>query len=105
MLVALPLTERKYPLPPSDRHPAKRLPWRILARGFLLLVDDGGDRGAELEIAERARGFRQLLQLALDEAGVDGVGAHLRVRDERRQKRDVGDDAANVGLFQPAVEL
>src|SRR5215212_7777817 len=54
VLVALPLTEREYPLPPSDRHPAKRLPWLILARGLLLVADDGGNRSAELEIAERA---------------------------------------------------
>ena len=53
---------------------------------------------------ECARRFRQLLQLAFDEAGVDGIGAHLGVRHQRRQERDVGDDAANVGLFQPAVE-
>jgi len=45
MLGGLPLPEREYPLPPSDRHPAKSLPWRIcfLARRLLFLVDDGGD--------------------------------------------------------------
>ena len=83
LLGALPLTEREDPLPPSDRHPAKRLPRRIPARGFLLCVDDGCHRGAKLEIASRTRCFRQLLELTLDEAGVDGIRAHLWMRDQR----------------------
>ena len=77
---------------------------RFLARRLLLVVYNGGHRGAKLEIAQRVGRFRQLLQFALDEAGVDGVGAHVRVRNQRRQERDVGDDAPDISLFQPAVE-
>src|SRR5438874_257347 len=52
---ALPLAERKYPLPLPDRHPAERLPRRVrfLARGLLFVVHDGSHRRTKFEIAQR----------------------------------------------------
>ena len=64
----------------------------------------GGNGRAKLEIAGCRGGRRQVLQFALDEAGIDGIGAHIGMRHQRRQERNIGDDAADVGFFQPAIE-
>ncbi len=52
----------------------------------------------------RRRCGRQVRQFTFDKTGVDGVGARVAVCHQRRQERNVGDDAANVGFFQPAIE-
>src|SRR6478672_8312588 len=103
----MPLAERKCPVSSANRHPAERLPGRtgILSRSLLLLVHDRGNGSAELELAGPALLRSQVLQLTLDKAGVDRICLNGRVGHQRHQERDVGDDAANVGLFQPATEL
>lgn len=73
-------------------------------RSLPLVVDNSGDCCAQLELAGRRRGLRQARQLTLDEAGIDSIGPHLRMRHQRRQERDVGDDAADVGVLQPAIQ-
>src|SRR3954453_12810633 len=75
VLAALPVPERKYPLPSSNGHPARNAPWRMRfnTRGFLLVLQDRRNRGAKLEIAGRGGVGRQVLQFALDKAGIDGV--------------------------------
>jgi hypothetical protein len=45
-----------------------------------------------------------VLQFALDEAGVDLVGAHIGMRDQRRKEGDVGDDAPHVKIFERPIE-
>ena len=78
--------EGKAALTASDRLPAKSLPGRIRRRLCRLsfVVDDSSDRSAQFELAGRGRCGRQHRQLALDEAGVDRIGPHLRMRHQRR---------------------
>ncbi len=74
------------------------------AGGFRFFAENCRYRSAKLEITGRSRGRRQVLQFTFDEAGIDGIGAHVRVRHQRRQERNVGDDAANIGVLKSAVE-
>src|SRR5450631_831444 len=100
------MPERKHPLPPADWHPAGRAPrrMRLHADGFRFFGEDRRDGGAKLEIAWQSRWRRQIFQFAFNEAGVDRVGTHLRMRHQRREKRNVADDAANIRFLKPAIE-
>src|SRR5258708_12717088 len=77
---------------------------RLRVGGFRFVVEDCRHGGAKLEIAGRRRWRRQLLQFTLDETGINGVGAHIRMRQQRRKEGNVGDDAANVGFLKPAIK-
>src|SRR5258706_2257936 len=72
--------------------------------GFRFVVEDCRHGGAKLEIAGRRRWRRQFLQFTLDETGINGVGAHIRMRKQRRKEGNVGDDAANIGFLKPAIK-
>src|SRR5262249_61152909 len=75
LLGAMADAKGKAALPTPDRHPAKGLPGRagLRPRGALLLIEDRGDRGAQLKLARRSSGLRQAGQFAFDEAGIDVI--------------------------------
>ena len=107
LLGPLPVPEREHPLPPADRHPARRSatanalrPARLSLRRARIAATAAQSSRSPARAGRR----RQVLQFAFDEAGVDGVGADVRMRHQRRQEGNVGDDAANVGLLKPAIE-
>src|SRR6202008_4404327 len=80
--------EEKDPLPTSDRHPAKGLPGRrcLGACRVRLLSENCGNSCGKLEIAGCPLRWRQCLQFALDETGIDLVGANGWVRHKCRQE-------------------
>jgi hypothetical protein len=54
---------------------------------------------------DRRAGRGERLELALDEAGVEAAGLHLRVLEQRAQERRVGADAEHHVRGQRAVQL
>src|SRR6476646_2406373 len=72
--------------------------------GLRFVVEDCRHGGAKLEIAGRRGWWRQRLQFTLDETGIDGIGKHGRMRQQRRKEGNVGDDAANIGFLKPAIK-
>src|SRR5271167_1954556 len=55
LLGPVPLAESEHPLPPADRHPARRSPWglRLGLRRFRLFAEDRSNGRAKFKIVRR----------------------------------------------------
>jgi len=88
MLGRLPLPQRntrlRRPTASSQRFAKAKAPQRAW---LLLIMEDCGHGGAKLEIACCRRAAAKSFNSRSNEAGVDGIAAHVRMRHQRGEER------------------